>query len=528
MEKIEKGRLAKYIFRHFDKLSDLKKIILIEELRKKIYCDTIPDKCLLNLRYEQLLSVLTNDMIKSFDQKIWIDFLFNWIEYKGNQRLDILGKILRNLPYKTMSQEFIKEHIIQKNRIQNDKHHKIFMYSILCIKMNGIKISKEKINLLQDSLKESYIAAEKEEYTTYFQDIFDKKNHYNTLEYEDEIQKLINHFSNTQKDANNQKEVITKEFIEKNKNTPLKYDVEKVFVFQDVFESNQIIKNFTFNPYDKKFSPISYMNDDTRTRSSSLIINKKIFLINGYNDCTTKGTNKDYVNCYDITKNLWEKNVFNTKTKTRYNSLIVKVPSNDYQGYQIGGIYEDGDIPGEIKLYNFENLKVYTSFDITSYNLCNIQNGIFIDNAYYLFEHKSQFNHNSMIIRWDPRESFSNCTFVNFNILNNLQSSYSLVNYDKAIFMLGGKDKKGQPLDDVKLFDVRNFKINTLLKMPSKRYNHCCFVYKTDIYVLGGITNNKNEDKNIDIFDIKTFKWTISGTKLPISMNSFTSAYYQT
>uniref|UniRef100_A0A0K0E2U7 BACK domain-containing protein n=1 Tax=Strongyloides stercoralis TaxID=6248 RepID=A0A0K0E2U7_STRER len=527
MEKIEKNRLAKYIFRHFDKSSDLKRIILIEELRKKIYYDTAPDKCLLNLRYEQLFSVLTDEIIKNYDQKIWIDFLFSWIEYKGKQRLDMLGQILKQLPYKKMSNEFLKEHIIQRNRIQNDKNYKIFMYSILCIKLCNITINKEKSDLLPDSLKESYEAAEKNEYTNYYQEILDKKNNYNTMEYENEKQKLIDHFLNTQQNASKQKEVITKQLIEKNIKTPLKYEVEKFFVFQDVFQPKQILKNFTFNPYDKKFSTISYMSDEIRKESASFVIDKKIFLINGYGDCAIKGINKDYVNCYDITTNIWEKNVFNVKTKTRYNSLMIKVSNNNYQAYQIGGIYEDGDIPGEIKLYNFENLKVHTLFDITGYNLFNIQNGILIDNAYYFFEHKSKLSHSSKIIKWDPREPFSNCTFANFDILDGLESSYSLVNYGKAIFMFGGKDKKGLPLDEVKLFDVRNFKINTLPKMPSERHNHKSFVYKTDIYVLGGITSDVKDDKNIDIFDIKTFKWSVCGTKLPISLNSFTSAYYQ-
>uniref|UniRef100_A0A0N5B773 Kelch motif family protein n=1 Tax=Strongyloides papillosus TaxID=174720 RepID=A0A0N5B773_STREA len=478
-----------------------------------------------------MLTVLTNEMIERFKLGDWIKFLFfKWLGFKDTKRIQMLGLVLRNLPYGNISASFIKEHILEakikiKNRdIEIYPDDKRLLYSIIWIKTNNIIVDDERIESFPGELREAYRLAYKSKYTSFFEEELGITP--TEQEYEDVKKVLDDHFSSTQVDAVIKKEKSKDELMVKKINTPLKYVSEKYFIFEDVLTKNeQRVKNFAFNPYEKKISDIAYI-PDLRKGSASIIIDKKIFLVNGFGDPKAKSTYTDYVCSYDITKNAWDTNIFGTQTVRRCNSTMVRVPNNDKQAYQIGGMCKDDESAIDIKLYDFEKLSISTSCDISNYSLFNIQNGIFLDKAYYLFEHQSKYNTMSKIVRWDPRESFSDASISEFSYINSTKPNYALASYQNCVFILGGQTTLGSAKSDVVVFDVRNLKTLHIEPMPFKRYNHSCFVYKEDLYVLGGIVDGEENDTTIDIFDIKNFKWSISATKIPFSLNYFTGVYY--
>uniref|UniRef100_A0A0N4ZUZ8 BACK domain-containing protein n=1 Tax=Parastrongyloides trichosuri TaxID=131310 RepID=A0A0N4ZUZ8_PARTI len=525
MDDADNKRLAYYICRKRKKNNhkDSNEIfVAINELRKRLQNETSINECLLNLHYEDIFLVLTNEMLDNFILEDWINFIFKWIYFKPNRKTkDIIFQIFRDLPYKKISPEFIKEKLMTKSEFSFDQTITMYLYGILYLKLKGSNVSNEEIASFNEEAQMCFTDYDKT-YYKYENDILNTKFKISSEEYIDLKKELDIHFAKTNQQALQQK--INAQ--NNKKKTPLIY-TEKFYAIADIYNSfTRENKNFSFNPYEIKISSIAWLKLPRR-HSASVVVGKKIYIFNGYDRLNNSTKETDFVSSYDITKNQWDAMAFKSNTTQRYHSVVLNCPQNEHQAYQLGGKYSDGTIAADVKIYNFEKLEISTiDFELTNQGLYDTRRGLVKDKIFYLFQNKVNKGDTSRILCWDTRAPLSDLTQISAPNLDKLKPNYSVTSYENNIYVLGGEGKDGEILNEIISLDIRNKKYSSLPNMLTKRYNHSSFVYRGTIFVLGGTVDEEYDSTIIETYNIGTKEWGFCGNKIPYSLPSFAGAYY--
>jgi N-acetylneuraminic acid mutarotase len=74
------------------------------------------------------------------------------------------------------------------------------------------------------------------------------------------------------------------------------------------------------------------------------------------------------------------------------------------------------------------------------------------------------------------------------------RSSLSTVSLGSNIFIMGGYDKEFNILDTIEVFNTNLNKSQKINSLPEPLSNFCSFIYKDEIYILGGRTKNGLSD----------------------------------
>lgn len=93
----------------------------------------------------------------------------------------------------------------------------------------------------------------------------------------------------------------------------------------------------------------------------------------------------------------------------------------------------------------------------------------------------------------------------------------SPVIYNDNIYVIGGCDIKGTPLDAFEMYDADKRSWKSLPAMPTKRAGTSAVVVGSKIVVLGGVSNSQNPLDVVEVFDIPEKKWsTLDSLREPL------------
>ena len=81
------------------------------------------------------------------------------------------------------------------------------------------------------------------------------------------------------------------------------------------------------------------------------------------------------------------------------------------------------------------------------------------------------------------------------------------VEVDGNLYVVGGCDQKGTPLDTFECYNPRKRRWFRLANMPSKRAGVCVLAVGKKIVCLGGVNTSQEPMDAVEIFDIEKKKW---------------------
>ena len=87
---------------------------------------------------------------------------------------------------------------------------------------------------------------------------------------------------------------------------------------------------------------------------------------------------------------------------------------------------------------------------------------------------------------------------------------HSAVSHDGCMFVFGGRNSRGKSLNDCFFLDLskKNWtELKTKGKLPTPRYGHCAAVYNGQMFIYGGVSEQKKNDKEIYVLDLISFQW---------------------
>ncbi|HNM01536.1 MAG TPA: kelch repeat-containing protein [Leptospiraceae bacterium] len=90
------------------------------------------------------------------------------------------------------------------------------------------------------------------------------------------------------------------------------------------------------------------------------------------------------------------------------------------------------------------------------------------------------------------------------------RQDHSAVRHDGFMYIFGGRNSKGEFLNDTFCLDLaeKNWtKISTKGTKPSPRYGHSATVYNGQMFICGGVTGDKKNDTEIYVLDLTAFQW---------------------
>ena len=76
-----------------------------------------------------------------------------------------------------------------------------------------------------------------------------------------------------------------------------------------------------------------------------------------------------------------------------------------------------------------------------------------------------------------------------------------------VIYIVGGCDQRGTPLDSFESYDPQKNKWNRLSSMPTKRAGPCVVAVEKKIFVFGGVAVNQQPLDCVELYDIDTKQW---------------------
>ncbi|XP_067684477.1 kelch domain-containing protein 8A-like [Haliotis asinina] len=84
------------------------------------------------------------------------------------------------------------------------------------------------------------------------------------------------------------------------------------------------------------------------------------------------------------------------------------------------------------------------------------------------------------------------------------------VTYQDCLYVVGGCDEKGAPLDNVEVYDMseKEVKWKKLSPMPTKRAGPGVAALKNKIIVIGGVSEAQNPLDVVEVYDIEKKEWT--------------------
>ena len=123
------------------------------------------------------------------------------------------------------------------------------------------------------------------------------------------------------------------------------------------------------------------------------------------------------------------------------------------------------------------------------------------------FEYGDNNNPNSAMEIYDP---VSNIMHLSPIKMTQERSLHCAVVYKKKLFVFGGQDKDGEPLNSVEMFspETNKFVLMTPMKVARQIFT-CCRVGNL-VYVLGGskYLGDHNGFKSVEIYDLDSDTWT--------------------
>ncbi|CEF71428.1 Kelch repeat type 1 and Kelch-type beta propeller domain and Galactose oxidase, beta-propeller domain-containing protein [Strongyloides ratti] len=298
------------------------------------------------------------------------------------------------------------------------------------------------------------------------------------------------------------------------------YDEPSFFMFNNSSNKNESISNYIFNPMNDTFSPIP--SSPNSFKDSGIIIKgKNIYLVNGQLCHNLRGMLTDHVLSYSIENCNWETNAFGFHSWTRKHSVILTNPLNSCQAFQIGGINGTDYVTNNLILYDF-NAMQFESLKCFPYDKnLKVTKGSTVMGVNYLFTQSPEAKY----IVWDVRVSFNQSQIGNVAFLNNYQNDYSIAKSNYSIFITGGTQGSGEISDDIYEFDTRTMAFFNGPKMLNKRRKHGSFIFRKKLYVMGGFTDNYDNIRDINLFDLKTNEWELDTVKMPCFIDCTTSIF---
>ena len=81
------------------------------------------------------------------------------------------------------------------------------------------------------------------------------------------------------------------------------------------------------------------------------------------------------------------------------------------------------------------------------------------------------------------------------------------VEVEGLLYVVGGCDQRGTPLDTFECYNPRKQKWLRLANMPSKRAGVCALAVGKKIVALGGVNTSQEPMDAVEIYDIEKKKW---------------------
>ncbi|XP_060062953.1 kelch domain-containing protein 8B-like [Ylistrum balloti] len=81
--------------------------------------------------------------------------------------------------------------------------------------------------------------------------------------------------------------------------------------------------------------------------------------------------------------------------------------------------------------------------------------------------------------------------------------------HNGELYIIGGCDEKGEPLDSCEHYNAAKRKWNTLNSMPTKRAAPACGVVKDKIVAIGGVGISQDPVDAVEVYCISSKKWTV-------------------
>ncbi len=90
------------------------------------------------------------------------------------------------------------------------------------------------------------------------------------------------------------------------------------------------------------------------------------------------------------------------------------------------------------------------------------------------------------------------------------RQDHSAVSHDGCMYVFGGRSRKGELLNDSFCIDLAQKKwteLKTKGNLPPPRYGHSAAVYNGQMFIYGGVSEQKKNDKEIYVLDLIRFHW---------------------